>query len=277
MRSYGVQLLAIAQDVEKLRGAYPNAWGGFLGNAEAVWWMSTNHTETIQFLGATLGAMTRREAVSGMAQVTDREIATTPQLAGFLGSHRGNLIVTRSGDRALRLKNASYFTELPVFFYARDPNYPEARLRALMRALFSSLVRKPAHAATPVEAPVASAAQSEQPRDAPLASSATAEAPYEAPGPAPAEPAPTTAGPSDADFVRIFEACFGEQGSYPNRNSRRTIVNGFSAALIEGGSFEDLQLRLEKWATANMESRSRAEDVIEFFEDAVRRGASARA
>ena len=46
MRSYGVRLLAIApRTLEKLQKAYPKGWRGFIGNADAVYWMATNENE----------------------------------------------------------------------------------------------------------------------------------------------------------------------------------------------------------------------------------------
>ena len=55
LRSFGVQLLAITQDLERLRMVYPDEWGGFLGNAECIWWLGTNHDETAGFLQNSLG------------------------------------------------------------------------------------------------------------------------------------------------------------------------------------------------------------------------------
>ena len=37
MRGYGVRLLIITQDLEKLAKAYPQEWEGFFGNAQIVW------------------------------------------------------------------------------------------------------------------------------------------------------------------------------------------------------------------------------------------------
>jgi type IV secretory pathway TraG/TraD family ATPase VirD4 len=73
MRSYGVRLLAIAQDLEKLKAVYPDAWGGFIGNAEAVFWMGLEHQETLSYLSQRLGQRTFRERVIKGGAIMDHE------------------------------------------------------------------------------------------------------------------------------------------------------------------------------------------------------------
>lgn len=142
MRSYGVRLLAIAQDIEKLKNTYPDAWGGFLGNAEAVFWMGLEHEETISYLSKRLGENTFQEETRGGHSNTTHVLMNDDQLRRFLDPDRGNLIVTRYGKHSLKLKTARYYKELPVFFYTADREYAEAASRAGVRAILSSLIRR---------------------------------------------------------------------------------------------------------------------------------------
>lgn len=163
MRSYGVRLLAITQDIEKLQQAYPQSWGGFIGNAEAVWWMATNHEQTVLELEKSLGSRTRQEAIDGdffrqyaktddqsQEQLTqvERPLLYGEQIKRYLHARKANLIVTRFGLRPLRLKNAPYFKELPVTFYEADPDYREAVLRSITRRLLRALHGKTKSAPT---------------------------------------------------------------------------------------------------------------------------------
>ena len=144
MRKYGIQLLAITQDIEKLREAYPKTYGGFLGSADAVVWMGTNHDESLHYLERGLGGHTiievhRTGVIPGFRKKqktkSDRPLAYAEQLREFLDPAHGNVVVTRNGPRALKLKTAHYFKELPVWMYEPDPDERERRLRAGSRRL----------------------------------------------------------------------------------------------------------------------------------------------
>lgn len=136
-RSYGLQLLGIAQDTGNLRAAYPQTWESFIGNADAVWWMGSNHQETIAYLEKILGTTTHREQVEGAKNPIERErpLMYAEQIRRFLNPARGRVIVTRAGKRPLRLKIATYYGELPVTAYEPDPEHREAMLRRVARFL----------------------------------------------------------------------------------------------------------------------------------------------
>lgn len=145
-RKYKVRLITITQDLEKLRNAYPDEWGGFLGNSECVIWMATNHDETKEYLSRILGRATKKEHTERNWMLKkktvgreDRELVTPEQIGRFLGK---NIIVTRYGDRPLRLKPAPYFTELPVYYHEPDPHFGESRRRAATRRLFNDKLLK---------------------------------------------------------------------------------------------------------------------------------------
>ena len=147
MRSYGVRLLPVAQDVSQLAKVYPGTWTSFLGGADFVWYMSTNHQPTLNHIEEMLGKITREVKVgrklfswrSGRSQRTETSLLTADQIKRFLDKDRGNIICARNGKRPLRLKMVPYFQELPVCFYDRDRDFREAPLRALTRLCFRSV------------------------------------------------------------------------------------------------------------------------------------------
>ena len=150
LRSYGVRLLVIAQDTERLAQAYPHSWGGFLGNADIVWWMGTNHDPTAQYLERSLNQTSRKEKISGgwfskepkRYQHRERPLMYADQIKRFLDPDSGNTIVTRFGKHPLKLRLTPYFKELPVWLYEPDPNFREALPRALFRKCIVHPLRK---------------------------------------------------------------------------------------------------------------------------------------
>lgn len=143
LRSYYVRLLFIAQDLGQIRTLYDN-WQTFLSNAAATTFLSVADPETLNFIEQNLGKSRVRRKLGRRwyrpfstepmrVQEDEHAIMTCDQIARFLSPERGNMIVMRSGARPLKLKVAPYFKTLPVHFYEADPDYPEARLRALTR------------------------------------------------------------------------------------------------------------------------------------------------
>jgi type IV secretory pathway TraG/TraD family ATPase VirD4 len=134
-RSYGLQLLGIAQDIGNLRAAYPQTWESYIGNADAVFFMGCNHAETISYLEKALGTTSHREQVDGAKNPIERErpLLYAEQCRRFLNPARNRVIVTRAGKRPLRLKIATYYDELPVTAYDPDPDHREAVLRRIVR------------------------------------------------------------------------------------------------------------------------------------------------
>jgi type IV secretion system protein VirD4 len=149
-RKYKVRLITVTQDIEKLKAAYPNEWGGFLGNSECVVWMATNNHETKEYLSQLLGKATIKEHEERKWMLSrkkikvmrhDRDLMTAEQIGRFLSS---NIIVTRYGNRPLKLKHAPYYTDLPVFYYEADPKFGENPRRAYTRKLLNEKLLKSA-------------------------------------------------------------------------------------------------------------------------------------
>lgn len=141
-RKYGVRLITVTQNLERLQAAYPDNWGGFLGDSEATIWMSNEHKQTLEYLSGILGTHTRSERVKpsllrrlwnkerAHTQQVERPLLYPDQLRQMLGR---NIIITRNGKRPLRIKPIPYYKELPVYHYEADRNFAENPLRQLTR------------------------------------------------------------------------------------------------------------------------------------------------
>lgn len=142
-RSQGLFIVAITQDIEGLRAAYPKTYKAFIGNADAVLWMGTAHPENLRHICTTLGKKTivTKDKRTGREGYREVNVMEEEQIARFLSPKRGNLIVTVSGGRAMRLKIDPYFKALPVWRYDQDPDHKEALLRRIMRFLLRPFLR----------------------------------------------------------------------------------------------------------------------------------------
>lgn len=138
-RSYGLSVVAIAQDREGMKASYPNTYGSFEGNADVVLFMATNHPDNYNYLSEALGKRTHIETDprTGKKSYRESDVMTPDQVKRFLSPDTGNLIAIRAGARALRLKIAPYFTELPITAYCADPDHREPILRRISRLIFN--------------------------------------------------------------------------------------------------------------------------------------------
>jgi type IV secretory pathway TraG/TraD family ATPase VirD4 len=153
MRSMGLIVVAIAQNVELMKKNYPQSWKSFSGEADATIWAGGNHQDSVDHLSQLLGRKTliEKDRHSGRKSYREVDVMTGDQIRRFLDPDSGNVIVTRAGARPLKLKAPYYFKELPVWQYAPDPDHKEALLRRLSRFVFD---RKVKHKA--VHEPIAS-------------------------------------------------------------------------------------------------------------------------
>ena len=137
-RSYGQTVLGISQNIELMKKTYPKSWATFTGEADAVFWMATNHDDTATHLSQILGKKSHVEKDNYTGRKNYREVAVmdADQIKRFLSPDSGNLIVTRAGMRALKLKSEPYFKALPVWKYAADPDHKEIFWRKISRKAF---------------------------------------------------------------------------------------------------------------------------------------------
>lgn len=138
-RSMGITFVGVSQNVELMKKHYPNSWKSFIGEADCTFWMGSNHPDNAELLSKLLGKKTivETDSYSGRRHYREVNVMEPEQSARFLDPNSNNLIVTRAGARALKLKNDPYFKSLPVWQYAPDPDHKETWPRRLSRFLFA--------------------------------------------------------------------------------------------------------------------------------------------
>lgn len=134
-RSQGLILMPAVQDLDALKAAYPKTYLSFIGNSCATVWMSSSHPSNLSQLARQLGKRAHIEIdpQTGKKHIRETDVSTPEQLGRFLSKTTGNMIVTRAGARALRLKLNPHYQALPVWAYMADPDHREALSRALTR------------------------------------------------------------------------------------------------------------------------------------------------
>lgn len=143
----GLHKLVIAiliQDLEGVRAAYPKTYLAFTGNSTATLWFATAHPMNLAELSKTLGKKTIIVKDKQTGRKTYREVnaAEPDQLGRFLNVKSRNMIVTRAGGRAWRLKLDPHYLALPVWRYTPDPDHKETLLRRLMRGILGRFPQK---------------------------------------------------------------------------------------------------------------------------------------
>ena len=137
-RSMGVTFLGVSQNIELMKKVYPNSWKSFISEADATFWMGGNHPDNAEFLSQQLlGKKTLITTDQRTGHKTTREVNVMEpeQVARYLDPNSDNLIVTRAGGRALKLRNEPYFKALPVWHYAADPDHGDSFFRKVTRSL----------------------------------------------------------------------------------------------------------------------------------------------
>jgi len=129
MRSVGVRLWVIGQDLEQFEKVYPESWGGFIGNAEAVQFMGITHPPTVAWLAERLGQHLIVDYQKMGREVreipSERALRDPDQVARMLSPDKKNQIVWRGSKRPLLLKICPYFEYMPWWYYSRDPRFRE--------------------------------------------------------------------------------------------------------------------------------------------------------
>ncbi len=138
-RSFGLNIIAVAQDIQGLKAAYPDTYLAFLGNADATIWMSSAHPDNLKQLSETLGQTTviEMDYQNDKRSYRDVSVMDAEQVGRFLAKDSGNMIVTRAGARPMRLKLDPYFKALPITAYDPDPDHRETLPRRCMRLLLN--------------------------------------------------------------------------------------------------------------------------------------------
>ncbi len=136
MRSYGVRLWAVGQDISQFQAVYPDVWTGFIGGAEAVQFMGVNHPATVDFLVERLGEWeVLRNRPGGGANREVRPLLDREQVSRFLAKKNQNQIIWFGHQRPMKLKLCPYYEYLPWWYYNPDKRFTEKGARRLWRSL----------------------------------------------------------------------------------------------------------------------------------------------
>lgn len=133
MRSFGVRMWVVGQDVAQFKNVYPETWTGLIGGAEAVQFMGLNHPATLDFVVDLLGQHEVTRQTGQGVRVEARSLLDREQLSRFLDKDKGNQVVWFGRKRSMRLKLAPYYEYLPPWYYTPDKYYGEGFLRRLYR------------------------------------------------------------------------------------------------------------------------------------------------
>jgi stage V sporulation protein K len=138
MRSQGVRLWVIGQDIEQFEKVYPDSWGTFIGGAEAVQFMGITHPPTVAYIAERLGqhVVVERQTV-GKGQVrenaSERPVRDPEQIARMLSKDGKNQIIWRGNKRPMLLKICPYYEYMPWWYYSRDRRFHEKWNRWIWR------------------------------------------------------------------------------------------------------------------------------------------------
>jgi stage V sporulation protein K len=138
MRSYGVRLWVIGQDIEQFEKVYPDSWGTLIGNAEAVQFMGVSHPPTVAFIAERMGehvVTTQQDLGEGRVRETstERALRDPDQIARMIAKDTKNQIVWRAGKPPMLLKICPYFEYMPWWYYSRDRRFREKFNRWIWR------------------------------------------------------------------------------------------------------------------------------------------------
>ena len=142
LRSYGVRLWVVGQDIEQFEKEYPESAGGFIGGAEAVQFMGIKHTKTVDLIVKLLGqhvvTENRKEGDQWRKIVQERPLLDADQVSRLLSNERKNQIIWRGNKRPMLLKTTQYFDYMPWWYYEPDPNpkHAEKWKRRIWRPYF---------------------------------------------------------------------------------------------------------------------------------------------
>jgi hypothetical protein len=163
MRSVGVRLWVIGQDLEQFEKVYPESWGGFIGNAEAVQFMGITHPPTVAWLAERLGQHVIVDYQKVGPEIrenrSERALRDPDQVARMLSKDSKNQIVWRGSKRPMLLKVCPYFEYMPWWYYSRDPRFREKLNRSIWRGWQGDIApppkppRPPGPSAPPPKAP----------------------------------------------------------------------------------------------------------------------------
>jgi type IV secretory pathway TraG/TraD family ATPase VirD4 len=141
LRSYGVKLWPILQNISQLQELYPENWEGFLANAGHVQVFSANDLATQNYISNKLGksVVYQKDAQGHPVPVAYPPLRDPAEVAAELGRKGTRQIILREGGSPLVLRRRNYDNMFPKHCYNPDPDHPEGE--GLVSRLSSLAVR----------------------------------------------------------------------------------------------------------------------------------------
>jgi len=137
LRSYGVRLWVIGQDIEQFEKVYPDSWGGFIGGAEAVQFMGVTHPPTVAYLAERLGqhvvVQQQKMGKEIRESAAERPLRDPEQIGRMLSKDGKDQIIWRGNKRPMLLKVCPYYEYMPWWYYSRDRRFKEKWNRRIWR------------------------------------------------------------------------------------------------------------------------------------------------
>lgn len=124
IRSYGVRLWPILQNLSQLQELYGQNWQGFWANAGQVQMFAANDKATEEIASAALGMATLwdRDAAGNKVAVGRAMLRDPQELAREIGRSGGREIVFREGEEPLLLRRLNYDEVFGAHLYNHDPD-----------------------------------------------------------------------------------------------------------------------------------------------------------
>jgi type IV secretory pathway TraG/TraD family ATPase VirD4 len=140
MRSRGVRLWLVGQNLGQFQAVYKDNWKGLVGDAGAMQYMGVGDKTTIDYLMEQLGkhvVKKRRRVQGGFEEYEERLFRDQAELGRILSREHKTQIICRSEKRPMVLKITPYFKYMPWWQYDRDVRFREKFKRAFWRGIFS--------------------------------------------------------------------------------------------------------------------------------------------
>ena len=137
LRSQGVRLLGLSQDLEGIQKTYPKSWRGLLGNSEALTFTGANDQSTAEYAERVMGKKTVDKTENGLTRERDYAVMTADQIKRYLANPNNILVITNG--RPMLLKSVPYYRWLPVYMYDQPRDFKAPILKSLTRFLLRKL------------------------------------------------------------------------------------------------------------------------------------------
>lgn len=125
IRSYGIRLWPIVQNLGQIAQLYSKNWQGFEANSATTIYFSTNDPESYDWVANRLGShvVQAKDADGNLVAGSYAWLLSGEEVTRAVGRAGGELIAFREGRRPLRLEKLVYFKDMPKGLFNLDPDH----------------------------------------------------------------------------------------------------------------------------------------------------------